>query len=143
MRIKEKDRREPVFLFGGSAAGRGGEFYAAARLHLIRPLRGHLPLKGKATACGRGHLIRHGCAVPPVSLRVGRSAGLTRHRRVIQHREPLEGKANGGAPAGAGWGVSCSGTSTFLSSLKERYQRKPLKERGISNFPLSLRILSP
>ena len=34
----------------------------------------------------------------PVSLRVGRSAGLTRHRRVIQHREPIKGKAWGGAP---------------------------------------------
>jgi len=34
--------------------------------------------------------------VPPVSLRVGRFAGLTRHRRVIQYREPLKGKANGG-----------------------------------------------
>ena len=32
----------------------------------------------------------------PVSLRVGRSADLTRHRRVIQHREPLKGKADGG-----------------------------------------------
>ena len=32
----------------------------------------------------------------PVSLRVGRSAGLTGHRPVIQHREPLKGKANGG-----------------------------------------------
>ena len=29
----------------------------------------------------------------PVSLRVGRFADLTRHRRVIQHREPLKGKA--------------------------------------------------
>ena len=46
-----------------------------------------------ACAGARLHLIRHGFAVPPVSLRVGRSAGLTRHRRVIQHREPLEGKA--------------------------------------------------
>ena len=32
----------------------------------------------------------------PVSLRVGRFADLTRHRRVIQRREPLKGKANGG-----------------------------------------------
>ena len=32
----------------------------------------------------------------PVSLRVGRFAGLTRHRRVIQRREPLKGKADGG-----------------------------------------------
>ena len=31
------------------------------------------------------------------------------------------------APAGAGWGVSCSGTSNFLLLSKESYQRKPLK----------------
>ena len=31
----------------------------------------------------------------PVSLRVGRFAGLTRHRCVIQHREALKGKAWG------------------------------------------------
>ena len=31
------------------------------------------------------------------------------------------------APAGGGWGVSCPGTSSFLSSLKESYQRKPLE----------------
>ena len=31
-----------------------------------------------------------------ICLPAGRSAGLTRHRRVIQHREPLKGKANGG-----------------------------------------------
>ena len=30
-------------------------------------------------------------------LPAGRSAGLTRHRRVIQYREPLKGKTNGGA----------------------------------------------
>ena len=64
---------------GDTAYGRDGEFYAAARLHHIR----------------------HGFAVTPVSLRVGRSAGLTRHRRVIQHREPLKGKANGGTPFNA------------------------------------------
>ncbi len=57
------------------------------------------------------------------------------------------------------WGVSRSGTSAlfvsdgdnfapagasyFLSMSKESSQRTPLKERGISNFPLSLRILTP
>ena len=35
-------------VWGTPPAGGTGEFYAAARLHLIRPLRGHLPLKGKA-----------------------------------------------------------------------------------------------
>ena len=48
---------------------------------------------GGLYAAARLHLIRHGFAVPPVSLRVGRFADLTRHRRVIQHREPLKGKA--------------------------------------------------
>ena len=51
---------------------------------------------------GRGALRR--CAATPhpppsgapVSLRVGRFADLTRHRRVIQRREPLKGKADGG-----------------------------------------------
>ena len=42
---------------------------------------------------GARNYIRHGFAVPPVSLRVGRFADLTGHRRVIQHREPLKGKA--------------------------------------------------
>ena len=50
-----------------------------------------------AYAAARRHLIRHGFAVPPVSLRVGRSAGLTGHRPVIQYRGPLKGKALGGA----------------------------------------------
>ena len=44
---------------------------------------------------GARNYIRHGFAVPPVSLRVGRFAGLTRHRRVIQHRGPIKGKALG------------------------------------------------
>ena len=37
-----------------------------------------------------------------VSLRVGRFAGLTRHRRVIQYRGPLKGKANGGGDTSSG-----------------------------------------
>ena len=48
---------------------------------------------GGLYAAARRHLIRHGFAAPPVSLRVGRSAGLTRHRRIIQHRGPIKGKA--------------------------------------------------
>ena len=40
-------------------------------------------------------------------------------------------------------GVAPAGASCFLSVSKESSQRTPLKERGISNFPLSLRILSP
>ena len=54
-----------------------------------------IPVGDKYYACAaaRRHLICHGFAVPPVSLRVGRSAGLTRHRRVIQCRGPLKGKA--------------------------------------------------
>ena len=59
-------------------------------------------------ACGRdgGRGTPHPSAsLPPVSLRVGRSAGLTRHRRVIQYRGPPRGKAWGGAPLeGKAWG---------------------------------------
>ena len=55
--------------------------------------------------CGRDEGVLRRCAATPhpppsgapVSLRVGRFADLTRHRRVIQRREPLKGKANGGA----------------------------------------------
>ena len=55
---------------------------------------------GRRLRAGRG-VLRRCAATPhpppagaPVSLRVGRFAGLTRHRRVIQYREPLKGKAN-------------------------------------------------
>ena len=52
--------------------------------------------------CGRDEGVLRRCAATPhpppsgapVSLRVGRFAGLTRHRRVIQYRGPLKGKAN-------------------------------------------------
>ena len=64
----------------------------------LAPGRETIPVgdKESAYAAARRHLIRHGFAVPPVSLRVGRFAGLTRHRRVIQYRDPSRGKANGG-----------------------------------------------
>ena len=55
--------------------------------------RENLTENGNWGAAAAGHLIRHGFAVPPVSLRVGRFADLTGHRRVIQHRDPLKGKA--------------------------------------------------
>ena len=60
--------------------------------------RENLTENGNWGAAAAGHLIRPLGA--PVSLRVGRFADLTRHRRVIQHRGPLEGKANEGAPPG-------------------------------------------
>ena len=44
----------------------------------------------------RGYTSSVSLRLTPVSLRVGRSAGLTGHRPVIQHREPLKGKANRG-----------------------------------------------
>ena len=61
----------------------------------LAPGRETIPVGDKyyAYAAARRRLIRHGFAVPPVSLRVGRSAGLTRHRRVIQYRGPIKGKA--------------------------------------------------
>ena len=42
-----------------------------------------------------GHLIRHGFAAPPVSLRVGRSADLTGHRPALH---PSPHRRTGGAP---------------------------------------------
>ena len=43
-------------------------------------------------------------------------------------REGKRGRRRAGvAPAGAGWGVSCPGTSNFLLLSKESYQRKPLE----------------
>ena len=48
------------------------------------------------TACGRDRRRKAphpSASLTPVSLRVGRFAGLTRHRRVIQRREALKGKA--------------------------------------------------
>ena len=52
----------------------------------------------------------------------------------LRFKDPLARGQAGVAPAGA---------SCFLFMSKESSQRTPLKERGISNFPLSLRILSP
>ena len=51
------------------------------------------------TACGRDRRRKAphpSASLTPVSLRVGRSAGLTRHRPVIQRRGPCKGKANRG-----------------------------------------------
>ena len=73
---------------------------------------------------GRGALRR--CAATPhppplgapVSLRVGRSAGLTRHRRVIQYRGPLKGKALGGcATQGEGLGDKKKRPGALLLAL--------------------------
>ena len=50
----------------------------------------------RATFPSRGRLTGVRPAGAPVSLRVGRFAGLTGHRPVIQYREPPRGKANGG-----------------------------------------------
>lgn len=102
-----------------SAAAGTGEFYAAARRHLIRPLRGHLPLKGKANGGAafngakpsRGRLegVSFDTANPPRGRLT--SAG-TPHPALratfpsrgrlwggaIQYRGPPRGKALGGTP---------------------------------------------
>ena len=69
----------PPWYWGDTACGREiipvgdkESARAGARLHLIRPPSG-----------------------APVSLRVGRFADLTRHRRVIQHRGPIKGEGLG------------------------------------------------
>ena len=52
------------------------------------------PIAARSTAMGRWRLTPPGYG--GTCLPAGRFAGLTRHRRVIQHRGPLKGKANGG-----------------------------------------------
>ena len=73
------------------------------------------------TACGRdgGRGTPHPPpSGAPVSLRVGRFAGLTRHRRVIQHRGPLRGKALGGCAArGEGLGDKKKRPGALLLAL--------------------------
>ena len=68
--------------------------------------------EASATAC-----LSHGRGV--FFCRVG---GVSPPRRRVGF--PLTGRI---APAGAGWGVSCPGTSNFLLLSKESYQRKTLK----------------
>ena len=57
------------------------------------------PIAARSTAMGRWRLTPPGYG--GTCLPAGRFAGLTGHRRVIQHREPCEGKANGGTPFNA------------------------------------------
>ena len=66
------------------AAGGTGAFYAAARRHLIRPLRGHLPLKGKAWRGRRQE--RKTSTVAGASGRVSLRAGERRHSPFIRQR---------------------------------------------------------
>ena len=84
--------------------------------------------------CGRDEDVLRRCvATPhpppsgvPVSLRVGRFADLTRHRRVIQHREPLKGKANGG--------VSFNAANPSRGRLTEACHStpRPIKGEGLA-----------
>ena len=77
-------------------------------------------------ACGRDRRRKTphpSASLTPVSLRVGRFAGLTRHRRVIQHRGPLKGKTNGGVlfntanPQGEGLGDKKKRPGALLLAL--------------------------
>ena len=63
------------------AADAAGEFKTPP----VRRDEGFTPLRGYTSSVS--------LRLTSVSLRVGRSAGLTGHRPVIQHREPLKGKA--------------------------------------------------
>ena len=78
------------------------------------------------TACGRDRRRKAphpSASLASVSLRVGRSAGLTRHRRVIQPRGPLKGKTNGGVlfntanPQGEGLGDKKKRPGALLLAL--------------------------
>ena len=112
-------RLTPPWYWGDTACGRetipvGDKYYAcaAARRHLIRPLRGHLPLKGKALGGAiqyRGPLKGEG-----FGRYAARGEGLTLWRdeelyaaarlhliRPLRGHLPLKGKANGGTPFNA------------------------------------------
>ena len=72
-----------------SSAPFGGTFPSRGRLTGVCP-----PGEGLTLRRDEGRGTPHPSAsLTPVSLRVGRFAGLTRHRRVIQHRDPSRGKA--------------------------------------------------
>ena len=82
------------------AADAAGEFKTPP----VRRDEGFTPLRGYTSSVS--------LRLTPVSLRVGRSTGLTRHRRVIQHRGPPQGEGlrgaafNGADPSrGRLWGV--------------------------------------
>ena len=67
--------------------GRGICFYRVGDYQIA-------PIAVRSTAMGRWRLTPPGYG--GICLPAGRSAGLTGHRRVIQYRGPLKGKANGG-----------------------------------------------
>ena len=83
----------------------------------------------------------------PVSLRVGRSADLTRHRRVIQHREPIKGEGFGGAagrrtrdPSSVSFADTClpAGRSAGLTRHRRVIQyRGPLKGKANGGTPFN------
>ena len=69
------------------------------------------------TACGRDRRRKTphpSASLPPVSLRVGRSADLTGHRRVIQHRGPLGGRL---------WGASFNAANLQGEGLGDKKKR--------------------
>ena len=81
----------------------------------------------------RGSLSVRGIACTSCAAAAGSSEG----RGICFYR------VGGVSPPRRRAGVAPAGASCFLFMSKESSQRTPLKERGISNFPLSLRILSP
>ena len=73
------------------------------------------PIAARSTAMGRWRLTPPGYG--GTCLPAGRFAGLTRHRRVIQHRDPSRGKANGG--------VSFNTADPSRGRLTEAYHSTP------------------
>ena len=74
-----------------SAVGRNG---AVGDKESARAVARNYPRRRQILRLHRRAATSHPSAsLTPVSLRVGRFAGLTRHRRVIQHCGPCEGKA--------------------------------------------------
>ena len=114
------------------AAGGTGAFYAAARRHLIRPLRGHLPLKGKAWR------VRH------LATRTHQGEGLrVRH----SHRGPLKGECLGvrrqerkisAVAEASGRGSLRAGERRHSPFIRQRRQKAmPARIRGKSQLSIA------
>ena len=106
--------KDPLARYGLCKIGGAGfaELVRWSSLSVKRTVPAFTGAEADATAC-----LSHGRGV--FFCRVG---GVSPPRRRVGF--PLTGRI---APAGAGWGVSCSGTSNFLLLSKESYQRKPLR----------------
>ena len=115
---------------------RDGEFRAPARVPFFfckkkGTKENHLDLRSKNPLARYGSCKIGGADLAELVRRVSlsvRGTACTSCAAAADNSEDRIGCAGGvGDYQIAGWGVSCPGTSNFLSSLKESYQRKSLR----------------